>query len=68
MRGMRMLMTKLGYIFFEIHVALPLFYPQKDPKQIVQLIGYHTSGAPNENIIQNHLNIALLNIFQYFKW
>ena len=21
------------------------------------------SGAPNENIIQNHLNIALLNVF-----
>ena len=21
------------------------------------------SGAPNENIVQNHLNIALLNIF-----
>ena len=22
-----------------------------------------TSGAPNENIVQNHLNIALLNVF-----
>ena len=22
-----------------------------------------TPGAPNENIVQNHLNIALLNIF-----
>ena len=21
------------------------------------------SGAPNENIVQNHLNIALLNVF-----
>ena len=66
-RGMRMLMTKLEYIFLEIHVALPLFYPPKDPKQIVQLIGYHTSGAPNKNIVQNHLNIALLNVFQYFN-
>ena len=62
-----MLMTKLEYIFLEIHVALPLFYPPKDPKQIVQLIGYHTSGAPNKNIVQNHLNIALLNVFQYLN-
>ena len=23
----------------------------------------HKSGAPNENIVQNHLNIALLNVF-----
>ena len=23
----------------------------------------HRSGAPNENIIQNHLNMALLNVF-----
>ena len=23
----------------------------------------HPSGAPNENIVQNHLNIALLNVF-----
>ena len=25
------------------------------------------SGAPNENIVQNHLNIALSNIFQYLN-
>ena len=24
------------------------------------------TGAPNENIVQNHLNIALLNVFKYF--
>ena len=23
----------------------------------------HNSGAPNENIVQNHLNMALLNVF-----
>ena len=30
----------------------------------IQLLGslLHT-GAPNENIVQNHLNIALLNVF-----
>ena len=25
------------------------------------------SGAPNENIVQNHLNIALLNVSWYLK-
>ena len=25
--------------------------------------GAGNSGAPNENIVQNHLNIALLNVF-----
>jgi len=24
---------------------------------------YHLVGAPNENIVQNQLNIALLNVF-----
>ena len=24
-------------------------------------------GAPNENVVQNHLNIALLNVFQYLN-
>ena len=29
------------------------------------LVGVSTlSGAPNENIVQNHLNIALFNVFQ----
>ena len=23
----------------------------------------HVSGAPNDNIAQNHLNVALLNVF-----
>ena len=27
----------------------------------------HLPGAPNETIIQNHLNIALLNVFQYLN-
>ena len=26
-------------------------------------ISRHIAGAPNENIVQNHLNIALLNVF-----
>ena len=25
------------------------------------------SGAPNENIVQNHLNIAMLNVFSYLN-
>ena len=24
-------------------------------------------GAPNENIVQNHLNIAVLNVFYYLN-
>ena len=24
---------------------------------------YEMAGAPNENIVQNHLNMALLNVF-----
>ena len=27
----------------------------------------YDSGAPNENIVQNHLNIALLNVFSWFR-
>ena len=29
----------------------------------VNLDNQKSSGAPNENIVQNHLNIALLNVF-----
>ena len=25
------------------------------------------SGEPNENIVENHLNMALLNVFQYLN-
>ena len=27
----------------------------------------HSAGAPNENIVQNHLIIALLNVFSYLN-
>ena len=39
-------------------------HPEKligDPRYSVNI--RHTAGAPNENIVQNHLNIALLNDF-----
>ena len=29
------------------------------------LVALEYSGAPNNKIIQNHLNIALLNVFYY---
>ena len=32
-------------------------------KVVEQLVESHISGAPNENIVQNHFNIALLNVF-----
>ena len=27
----------------------------------------HLPGAPNEDIVQNHLNIALLNVIKYLR-
>ena len=30
-------------------------------------MGAYVSGAPNENVVQNHLNIALLNVFLYLN-
>ena len=38
------------------------------PKGIKSLISafthaIHKTGAPNENVVQNHLNIVLLNVF-----
>ena len=36
-------------------------YGEKSEKPLSSLLVY--SGAPNENIVQNHLNIALLNVF-----
>ena len=30
---------------------------------IIQMVNGFTTGAPNESIVQNHLNIALLNVF-----
>ena len=32
---------------------------------LIKTGGVYTSGAPNKNIVQNHLNIALLNVFKY---
>ena len=34
---------------------------------VIELSGVQFAGAPNENIVQNHLNIALLNIFYYLN-
>ena len=31
-------------------------------KSLILVVG-HITGAPNENIVQNHLNIASLNVF-----
>ena len=32
-------------------------------RNFCNLIGLEQSGAPNETIVQNHLNIVLLNVF-----
>ena len=38
----------------------------KATESICSALGFKlgkSSGAPNENIVQNHLNVALLNVF-----
>ena len=47
---------KGGYVRHRIHTA-----GSRSPMQLY-ILGLLT-GAPNENIVQNHLNIALLNVF-----
>ena len=56
------------------YFAMPtLVSPQNDVWEIKRAQQFHTDyvslpGAPNENIVQNHLNIiALLNIFKYLN-
>ena len=34
---------------------------------VIELSGVQFAGAPNQNIVQNHLNIALLNVFYYLN-
>ena len=34
---------------------------------VIELSGVQFAGAPKENIVQNHLNIALLNVFYYLN-
>ena len=53
-----------------INVVDPAFYApidsklQNPPSPGKHLaFDHHLSGAPNENIVENHLNIALLNVF-----
>ena len=43
---------------------LKIFYLKRDEFPLECVIHDSCSiGAPNENIVQNHLNIALLNLF-----
>ena len=41
----------------------PSFPPSYAPAMTSPMSSHNQSGAPNENIVQNHLNIALLNVF-----
>ena len=47
---------------------MELTVTKKDrPSKAIQgSLGFWT-GAPNENVVQNHLNIALLNVFGYLN-
>ena len=43
---------------------LKIFYLKRDEFPLECVIhDSYSIGAPNENIVQNHLNIALLNVF-----
>ena len=44
-------------------LVFPERYILKKCRFIVWLYCVFCSGAPNENIVQNHLNIELLNVF-----
>ena len=51
-------------IFSENCRWVPLVYFENGPlKSWYGVYSVVRSGAPNENIVQNHLNIALLNVF-----
>ena len=41
--------------------TLALLFEMTSPRKKYKIM--QCSGAPNENIVQNHLNIALLNVF-----
>ena len=59
------------------HENTTLYHPvhkQSNMKNTTKLLVYSTlitqiktAGAPNENMVQNHLNMALLNVFQYLN-
>ena len=36
-------------------------------RRCMKLVDKDTPGAPNENIVQNHLNTAVLNVFYYLN-
>ena len=61
-------MTEKNFIPKELHVKFTAL-TAKDVADIEETEAPETiglsglSGAPNENIVQNHLNIALLNVF-----
>ena len=49
-----------------VHMELTVRKKDRPSKAIQGIVGFWT-GAPIENIVQNHLNIALLNVFQYLN-
>ena len=55
-------LTPKTSVYNHIYVKLRevSFYKASDTSQLEHK---HNSGAPNENVFQNHLNIALLNVF-----
>ena len=64
--------TDKRFTYFRSHllfIVVVLFHQGHCQVYIEVTIRAHCAitGAPNENIVQNHLNIALLNVFKYLN-
>ena len=51
------------------HKFFDFYNRKRDLTNFFVMIGFtvHYSGAPNENIVQNRLNIALLNVIYFLN-
>ena len=51
------------YHYCSLNQRNEFFHFSNFPGSLMLLWAFHIAGAPSENIVQNHLNIALLNVF-----
>ena len=56
-------MIKKNFVIFEVSSNKKRLSLTNQNTELGVFIPGHMPGAPNENIVQNHLNIALLNVF-----
>ena len=59
------------HILYIVHVLSPMAQVSVGnnacPVRYSAVLHYLKSGAPNEDIVQNHLTLALLNVFLYLN-